>query len=94
MGDGHRIPLFGKIIILIDDPDVDLFGAWLAVIAVYACTGCICRGKCADNRIIPRLVRGVVIAQNVFHILRAAHTGQHGQHARPIQGILQALVGR
>ena len=81
-----------QIVILVDDADVQPRRAGLAVVAVYTDAGGVLRGKRAEDGIIPFLRGGVQEAQDALQVCAVPHTGQHGEHTRLIQRVLDALV--
>ena len=81
----------GKIIIFVDQADVDILWAGLAMIAVYADAICILWGKPADHCIIPLLIGSLQIFQYIHEILAVSDARQHRKHRRPVQRILDTL---
>ncbi len=91
MSPGQHVPGKGEVIIFVDKPHVQPLGTGLAVVAVHADAVCILWGELTDNRIVPLFRRGVQITQHLQQIRPPADTGQHRQHTRAVQRVLEAL---
>ena len=89
---GQRVPGEGEVVVLVDQPHVQARRAGLAVVAVDAGPVHVARGEGADGGVVPRLGGGAHKAEHPLQVRPAAHPGQHGEHARLVQRVLDALV--
>ena len=89
---GKAVPDHGEVVVLVYQADVQPSGAGLAVVAVHAPAIRIIRRERADRGVVLLLCRGIEEAKQLFHIILVPYPWQDSQHARLVEGILDALV--
>lgn len=88
----HSVARTGKVIVFVDQPDIDSGRAGLAVIAVDAVSDGVLRRKAADHRIVVFFWRRLQKRQERVQIRKAADTRNSRQNSRTVEDILQALI--
>ena len=89
---GQLVAGAGEIVELVDQADVEAGRAGHAVVAVDAAALRAHRRELADGGVIAHLRRGVQKGEDLFQIVQTAHAGQHGDNARAVERVLQALI--
>ena len=88
---GHLIASQSKIIIFIDQTDINTARTGLTMVAVDADAFGVGWCESADRGIVPFLSGGVQISEDIGKICPVANTRKYSQYSRTIQGILNAL---
>lgn len=88
----HSVARAGKVIVFVDQPDIDSGRAGLAVIAVDAVADGVLRRKAADHRVVVFFWRRLQEGQKRVQIRKAADARHRRQNSRTVEDILQALI--
>lgn len=89
---GQRVARSGKVVVLVDETDVQPRWARLAVVAVDAFARDLFWGQGTDHRVVLLLVGGVKEAENPLQICAVTHTRQHRHDTGAVQCVLDALA--
>ena len=87
----HAVTGKRKVIVLVNEADIQSHRTRLAVIAVNALSADGFRRVLSDDGIIQIFFLLIVIGKQCSDFIRALRTRQHTQHSRSVQGVADAL---
>ena len=85
------VPGPGQVVVLVDQAYVQPGRAWAAVVAVHASSLRLGRGERPYDGVVPVIGRRIQVRQRRPQVVAVPHTGQDGDDARLVQGVLDAL---